>query len=195
MNERKQKLREACLAARRRRVLPVGSMWTPALGEALRVLVPQARTVGLYWPLRGEPNPGDFARTLALKGVVTALPVCGRGRTMAFRVWDPFSGEPATKDAAGIPAPVGGGTVTPDVLVVPCVGWSACGRRVGYGGGYYDRWIAGHEGKGVRLIGIGFAEDRIEDESVFEAHDLRMDAVATERGLVMCGGCEKAPTS
>lgn len=182
MNERKQKLREARLSVRRNRAVPASMSWTPVLREALSALAPGARTVALYWPIRGEPDPGDFARALASEGVTVALPVCGPARTMDFRRWDPSTGKPTERDAAGIPAPVSGEAAAPDALIVPCVGWSAGGRRIGYGGGYYDRWI---EGRGGVLIGIGFMEDRIDDaEDLFEAFDLRLQGIATDAGFV-----------
>ena len=60
---------------------------------------------------------------------------------MEFRRWD--GGAPALADECGIGSS-DGAVVVPDVLVVPCVGFTDAGHRLGYGGGYYDRWLAAH---------------------------------------------------
>lgn len=73
--------------------------------------------------------------------------------------------------------------VVPDVVVVPCLGYTKSGFRLGYGGGYYDRWLAAHPH--VTAIGVAWSACEIDEaEFVLEAHDLALTIVMTERGVV-----------
>lgn len=69
-----------------------------------------------------------------------------------------------------------------DLIVLPLVGFDAQGRRLGMGGGYYDRLLA--RGRATRRplrVGYAFAAQEARGVPV-AAHDVRLDAVVTERG-------------
>jgi 5-formyltetrahydrofolate cyclo-ligase len=73
-----------------------------------------------------------------------------------------------------------------DLIVVPLVGIDGTGRRLGMGGGFYDRALAFRRVRrrwmGPRLVGLGFDCQRV--DSVFaDGWDVRLDALATESGL------------
>ena len=70
----------------------------------------------------------------------------------------------------------------PDVVLVPCVGFTGAGYRLGYGGGYFDRWLAAHP----HVVAVGVAWSVAElDPATFAAqpHDLPLAFVVTERGV------------
>jgi 5-formyltetrahydrofolate cyclo-ligase len=69
----------------------------------------------------------------------------------------------------------------PDLVLMPLLGFDKAGTRLGYGGGYYDRTLAGMSKK-PRLIGLAFAAQEL-DEIPREAHDVPLDAVVTETGV------------
>ena len=99
---------------------------------------------------------------------------------MEFRRWDGFV--PTAVDECGIGTTTGE-LVRPDVVVVPCVGFTSAGHRLGYGGGYYDRWLAanGH----VVAIGVAWSFAQV-DLDVFAArpHDVPLALIVTEAGVV-----------
>lgn len=78
-----------------------------------------------------------------------------------------------------------------DLIVAPGVGFDASGGRLGRGGGFYDRFLAGDGAGGVRacVVGAGFAAS-VAERVPTEAHDRRMDAVVTEAGVLDCGAKE-----
>ena len=154
-----------------------------ALAEALRAaLVPvEPECLGLYWPVRSEFNAGaSIAADVAFDKIVRALPYARRTpRTLEFRRWDGIA--PRLVDECGIGTGAGP-AVQPDVVVVPCVGFTADGHRLGYGGGYYDRWLAAHGD--VVAIGVAWSWAEL-DAAVFRAepHDVALAFVVTERGV------------
>ena len=102
-------------------------------------------------------------------------------------VGDGLPGEALVPDAAGIPA-AAGQQVIPDILLVPCLGWSAKHFRLGYGGGYFDRYLAALAKNGIhpQVVGIAYAACKV-DDALFDSLDLPMDFVITE-----CGEMEKS---
>ncbi|CCZ18946.1 putative uncharacterized protein [Sutterella wadsworthensis CAG:135] len=71
----------------------------------------------------------------------------------------------------------------PDILLVPCLGWSAKHFRLGYGGGYFDRYLAALAKNGIhpQVVGIAYAACKV-DDALFDSLDLPMDFVITECG-------------
>jgi 5-formyltetrahydrofolate cyclo-ligase len=78
-----------------------------------------------------------------------------------------------------------GEAMTPDVLLIPLLAFDAAGHRLGYGGGFYDRTLAGLPGR-FRL-GCAFATQQV-DEVPAGPYDIRLDAVATEAGVIRFAG-------
>ncbi len=74
-----------------------------------------------------------------------------------------------------------------NLIVLPLVGVDASGRRLGMGGGFYDRALqfrrARHLWRGPRLVGLAFDCQRTA-ENVADPWDVRLDSLATESGLL-----------
>ena len=71
----------------------------------------------------------------------------------------------------------------PDFLLVPLLAFDRCSYRTGYGAGFYDRTLAALPGR-CRL-GVAYAAQEL-DEVPAGAYDEKLDAVATERGIIFC---------
>lgn len=150
------------------------------LRAALAPLEPAC--LGLYWAMPAEFNAAAaLVADRAFDKVERALPFARRTpRAMEFRRWD--GTVPTTLDECGIGS-VGGTAVQPDVVVVPCVGFTAEGHRLGYGGGYYDRWLAGHGH--VVAVGVAWSFAQV-DRDVFapQPWDVPLTLILTESGVV-----------
>jgi len=167
-------LRRALLAERRAfAATPAFQAAEHALRQALPALLAQLEPelLGVYWPLAGEFDPG------VLPGP-RALPFARREpAAMQYRRWD---GEaPTARDECGIAASTGAVAV-PDLVLVPCVGFTREGFRLGYGGGFFDRWLAEHPG----VTTIGLAWSGAEASFAVEAHDRALTLILTERELI-----------
>lgn len=135
--------------------------------------------LGLYWPHRSEFNaPGLVLADPTLAKLAMCLPFAQRKPVqMHYRAWN--GSTPTAVDECGIPAS-DGPRVVPDVVLVPCVGYTTAGYRIGYGGGYFDRWLADHPD--VTSIGVAWSGN----ETAFEPqpHDQALTLIVTERGVV-----------
>lgn len=140
-----------------------------------------AHAVGFYFPIRGEPDLRDVvAQWLAPDAQrVAALPVIV-GQVLEFHAWT--ADAPMLVDEFGIPVPAHGRVVQPECLLVPCVGFDAHRFRLGFGGGYYDRTLAKLVPRPL-VVGIAFEAARLESIDP-QPHDVKMDAVITDAGLV-----------
>ena len=98
---------------------------------------------------------------------------------MDFRLWDGAS--PALQDECGIPT-ADGAVVVPEVVLVPCVGFSPQGWRLGYGGGYFDRYLAAHPE--VTAIGVSWSIGQLQENVINpQPHDRPLIAVITESNI------------
>lgn len=69
-----------------------------------------------------------------------------------------------------------------DVILTPLLGFDSRGHRVGYGGGYYDRFFAKHPQ--AQRVGVGYEVLRVDEDIPAGPHDLRLGLVITEQGMV-----------
>ena len=138
--------------------------------------------LGVYWPVRNEFNASAALEAAGRPKLPLALPWAQRHpREMHYRAWD--GQPPSGVDECGLPAPAEGPAVVPDVVLAPCVGYTRTGFRLGYGGGYFDRWLARHPH--VTAIGIAWSVSEITTESFApQAHDRPLAIVLTEHGVV-----------
>jgi 5-formyltetrahydrofolate cyclo-ligase len=180
--EMKAELRQRALARR--------AGFDPALGELLarHVLAgappPAGALVAGFWPMGSEIDIRPLLRALEVRGHALALPVTPRrGAPLSFRRWR--FGEELGRGPLGTCQPLSGEVVTPDMLLVPLLAFDRAGRRLGYGGGFYDRTLAALPGAVV--LGVAYAAQEVLEVPA-GPEDALLPRVATEAGIVECGG-------
>lgn len=148
-----------------------------AIGERLIALLDgrPAGVLAVYWPIRGEPDLGPELALIGRRGTALALPrVRARGQALEFGLWRP--GQPMQPGGFGVMLPDPFEPVRPDNIVMPCVGFSPSGYRLGYGAGFYDLTLAQ-----VPVPAIGVAFDDLElDGFTPQPHDRRLTHLITE---------------
>lgn len=133
-------------------------------------------TLGVYWPLRGEPDLAPAYAALAAAGVRLALPVVlARDAALGFAEWRP--GEALAKDSMGVAVPAELRMLArPAALLIPCLGFNPQRYRLGYGGGYYDRTLEAQP----RPLTAGVAYSSMQADFPSAPHDVALDVVLTE---------------
>ncbi|NCP10895.1 MAG: 5-formyltetrahydrofolate cyclo-ligase [Sphingomonadales bacterium] len=134
-------------------------------------------TVAFYVAYGDEPDIARIAIALAEQGHALALPRTGPTEgTMDFTAYRP--GDALEPSAHGIDQPaVEAPIVAPDIVLCPLLGFNRAMRRIGHGGGYYDRAFARYP----NATRIGVAWSVQEEETIpTEPHDIALHAVMTE---------------
>ena len=182
--EEKQAQRTAGRAARKALAAPQRAAANAALCRRVLELdaYRTAHTLLLYAAFGGEADLAAVAAEAARQGKTVAYPVCDEGFTLTAAV-------PGADGWAvgqyGIRAPILSRSeiLLPealDLVLVPCTAFDADCFRVGMGKGYYDRYLP--RCKNAVKIGIALEVQRVPRAAV-DAHDQRLDAFVTERGI------------
>ena len=173
-------LRKLLLTRRRQTAAAIRRQWDDAIMQALLRWCARQRPASLavYWPIQSEPDLRDCYRELTAAGIQLCLPwVTGKQQPLKFLAWQ--DGDAMDADEYGIPLPAQkDALVQPEAILIPCVGFNSQGYRLGYGGGFYDRTLAGLPAAVTAGIAYAIAEAAF----VAEAHDLPMQRILTENG-------------
>jgi 5-formyltetrahydrofolate cyclo-ligase len=170
--------RERLIGARLELSADYRAAQTSAIAADLNLLIPTVpdTMVSVYWPIKAEPDLRSWMRAMSERGVRIALPVAiALGQSLVFREW-----RPNARMARGlwmIPYPADGAEVVPSVVIAPLVGFDKDCFRLGYGGGFFDRTLAGFDATAL-VIGVGYPCASI--PTIFpQPHDIRMDWIVT----------------
>jgi 5-formyltetrahydrofolate cyclo-ligase len=157
----------------------------PAQGLLAGLLAAEApgTVVSLYDPIRTEIDPRPAVAGAAGRLRLAMPVIAGPGLPLAFRAWSP--GATMEPGPFGVAVPAVGDTLEPTVLVVPMLAFDRRGFRLGYGGGFFDRTLAGLRAGGgrVRAIGYAFAAQQVAELPV-DPTDEPLDVIVTETGLL-----------
>ncbi len=185
INNEKKELRKLLLAERK--LLNPGSK---ALADSAVFehfiksgIYSESDTLLIFYSMPGEVKTLDIIRHALADGKTAALPVCGKNSSMEFYRINGL--DELAVSAFGIPAPVKtDNAVVPDdktLCILPGLSFDKKGFRIGYGGGYYDRYLAKYNVKTAGLCYDSFiAENLPHDE-----FDIKADSVLTESGFVI----------
>ncbi len=177
--ERKRALRSTLIAERARLSTEERAERSRLIAERAEKLevVAGARLVALYAPLGTEVDALELARLLGTIRTVYPRTVAGSRRMEFARcaprdlVRGPLGAREPPADARAVDA----GDI--QCVILPGIGFSADGYRLGRGGGYYDATL--HEMPQARRVALAF-DVQLLPEVPFEAHDERLDAIVTE---------------
>ena len=142
--------------------------------------VEKADTLFLFWGIPGrEPETEYLVRELTQRDKRVGLPRMLPGHQMEVRQFDPRI--PMQKAAFGIWEPSEEAVLLSkadiDLALVPAVCYDRRGYRLGFGGGYYDRWLKDFSGRTVGLCRRSLLQEQVP----IEEHDARVDVVLTEQ--------------
>lgn len=145
--------------------------------------LPQVKAAGtlfLFWGIPGrEPETEFLVRELVRQGKRVGLPRMLPGHQMEVRQFEPRI--PMKQAAFGIWEPSEEAVLLSkqaiDLALIPAVCYDRRGYRLGFGGGYYDRWLEHFAGRTVGLCREKLLQERVP----VEPHDARVEVVLTER--------------
>ncbi|MBD1149460.1 5-formyltetrahydrofolate cyclo-ligase [Pelagibacterales bacterium SAG-MED27] len=137
---------------------------------------------GGYYPSNYEIDDLEILDLLQKKNFKISLPVIKKNNQMDFYKWS--NNDPLKINKFGIPEPISSKKIYPDILLVPLVGYDNYYNRLGYGGGFYDRYVEKIEKiKKVIKIGLAFSCQKIKNIPLNQ-YDKKLDFIITEKEIL-----------
>tara|TARA_B100000795_G_C22767518_1_gene426348 strand:- start:334 stop:876 length:543 start_codon:yes stop_codon:yes gene_type:complete len=177
----KSKIRKKILETRKKKSLKKFTLSLEKLSHILKKNITK-KNVGGYYPSNFEIDNLHILEQLEKKNYNISLPVIRNNNQMDFFEWS--INDPLKINKYGIPEPISKVIKYPDILLVPLVGYDDNLNRLGYGGGFYDRYIDKIEKiKKIILIGLAFSYQKIKSLPVNQ-HDKKLDFIITEKEIL-----------
>ena len=140
------------------------------------------KNVGGYYPYNQEIDDLDILNFLSSKRVNISLPIIRQNNQMDFFEWT--NKDPLKINKYGIAEPTLGKKIYPDVIFVPLVAYDDDLNRLGYGGGFYDRYLEKiSKIKKIFKIGLGFSYQEIKKIPI-NKYDKKLDLIVSEKKII-----------
>ena len=188
MREQKSSIR-AILRQRKDAIEPQDRLEkSRAICRVLMTLVRDRETVMIYTSKEKEVSTVPLIAALLKHGNPVVVPIIVR-EDISLRLSYLHDFSVLVPSTFGVPEPIGSEIPAKgedvDTIILPMLGFDRTGGRIGYGAGYYDRFLEKYPA--MRKIGIAFAFQEIGRLPLDET-DVRMDYIVTEEGIVYTAG-------
>ena len=152
------------------------------LNYVLKVIKKQKIVRGIvagYYPYNYEINSIKILENLEKKNFQISLPKIKKNYQMDFFQWS--INDPLVINKYGIPEPVSDKIVYPNILLVPLVAFDKNFNRIGYGGGFYDRYIRKIKRiKKITTIGLAYSFQKVKKIPIKD-YDIKLDYIITNK--------------
>jgi 5-formyltetrahydrofolate cyclo-ligase len=140
-----------------------------------------SKIIGGYYPYNYEVDAIKILEKFEKLGYEISLPKIKNNSQMDFFRWSPK--DPLSINKYGIPEPTSDKIVYPGILLVPLVAYDKHCNRLGYGGGFYDRYIKKRKkNKKIVTIGLAYSFQKVRQVPI-NKHDMRLNYIATNKQI------------
>ena len=136
------------------------------------------KIVGGYYPYNYEVDAIKILEKFEQQNYFVSLPRIEKNSKMNFFRWS--TNDPLSVNRYGIPEPTSKVVIYPNILLVPIVAFDKHFNRIGYGGGFYDRYIKKiKKNKKIITIGLAYSFQKIKEVPI-NKYDIKLDFVVTD---------------
>jgi len=179
---KKSQIRKSILKIRKKAINKNISIDFKNIIKILKYKNIKGKIVGGYYPYNCELDCFEILRKFENKKYLITLPKIKKNYQMDFFEWT--SKDPLTINKYGIPEPCSSKPRYPDIILVPLLAFDKNLNRVGYGGGFYDRYIYKiKKKKSLILIGLAYSFQKVKRISV-NKNDIKLNFIVTEKNIV-----------
>ena len=174
-------IRKKSIINRKKKYFEISSQFFKPVIELLKKK--KKISLSLYYPINYEVNVLKLFELIKLKKIKTLLPVTINRNEMNFVEWKYL--DPLKVNNFGILDPfLQTKFLIPDIMLVPLLSFDSENNRLGYGKGYYDRYLSkfSRNRKKIITIGIAFLFQKYNKLPVSKL-DIKLDYILTEKGL------------
>ncbi len=178
----KSKIRSKILKLRKKNIFKNFTVDTDKFFSILKKNKYNFKNFGGYYPTSYEIDDLEILKLLEKRNCNISLPIIRKNNQMDFFEWS--SSDPIKINKYGIPEPISSKILYPDILLVPLVAYDNDLNRLGYGGGFYDRYIYKIEKiKKIVKIGLAFSYQKLKKVPI-GSHDQKLDFIITEKKIL-----------
>jgi len=140
------------------------------------------KIIGGYYPYNYEADPRKILEKFESQNYQISLPKIKKNFRMDFFRWS--TKDPLTINKYGIPEPTSSKIIYPDILLIPIVAFDKDLNRIGYGGGFYDRYLNKIiKDKKILIIGLAYSFQKVKKVPV-NKYDFKLDYIVTNKGII-----------
>ena len=178
----KSKLRRKILNLRKKNSYKKLSLYPDKIYRFLKKNKINFKNVGGYYPCNNEIDDLDILNFLRNKKINISLPIIKENNQMDFFEWT--KKDPLKINKFGIAEPISLKKIYPDVIFVPLVAYDDDLNRLGYGGGFYDRYFEKiYKIKKILKIGLAFSFQKLKKIPI-NNYDKKLDLIITEKKII-----------
>ena len=179
---KKSQIRKKFLKLRENKLKKIKSINHNNIIKLLKKKGIKGKIVGGYYPYNNEIDCIQILKKLEKKNYIISLPKIKKNSQMDFIQWS--YKDPLVINKFGIPEPSNGKIKFPDILLMPLLSFDTKLNRVGYGGGFYDRYIQRiKRKKKPLLVGLAYSFQKVKSIPT-NRYDKKLDFVMTEKKII-----------
>ena len=179
----KAKLRKKFLKIRQDKYFNINKKFFSPLIKLIRKRIKKKPTkIALYYPSNFELNVLKILDLKYFTGQTILLPVTEKNNLMKFFSWK--KNEVLVVNKFGLLEPIKDKAKIPDVILIPLLAFDKDKFRLGYGKGYYDRYLNKYikQYKDIITIGVAFSFQK-HHKLPINHNDAKLDFILTEKGI------------
>ena len=181
--QQKAKLRKKYLKIRQERYYNINKkFFYPLLKLIRKKIKKKSITIALYYPSNFELNVLKILEFNNISSQDILLPVTEKNNLMRFFPWK--KNDLLFVNQFGILEPIKTVAKIPDVMLVPVLAYDKHKFRLGYGKGFYDRYLNKFliKSKNILTVGVAFSFQKYHKLPI-NRNDVRLDLILTKKGI------------
>ncbi len=173
----KSEIRKKIFKIRKQNILKSPKIYFGDIFDILKKEKILGKIIGGYYPYNYEIDAIEILEQFEKNDYQISLPKIKKNSQMDFFQWSTI--DPLTINKYGIPEPTSNKILQPSILLVPLIAFDKYLNRVGYGGGFYDRYIKkARRNKKIITIGLAYSFQKIKKIPI-NKYDIKLDFVIT----------------
>ena len=181
--QQKSKLRKKYLKIRKENYFEIDKkFFSPLLKLIKKNIKKKSIKIALYYPSNFELNVLKVLELKYFSDLMTLLPIAEKNNLMNFYQWK--KNDALTVNEFGMLEPIKTKAKIPDIIIVPILAFDKDKFRLGYGKGYYDRYLNKYIKlhKDIMTVGVAFSFQK-HNKLPINKNDVKMDFILTEKGI------------
>tara|TARA_Y100001958_G_C21197295_1_gene524458 strand:- start:358 stop:909 length:552 start_codon:yes stop_codon:yes gene_type:complete len=182
--EKKGLLRKKFYLRRKKKYFSINNnFFNPLKNLMKKISKNRGKNISLYYPNSYEVDVFKILENNYFKNFQLLLPSIEEGNSMHFHKWREISTLKVNK--YGIPEPINSKKILPAIILVPLLAFDKYKNRLGYGKGYYDKYLFKFKKINKKIISVGIAFSFQKYHKLpNNSRDFKLDYVLTEKGLI-----------